>query len=221
MSALNVFRSLRAWFQPFIDAIFGRNITFAQRWRMLLFLQPATFITHPIAALPWVFTRAFHAEYITVAPGRKIRVLVFERKDERKAARNGNKLRPLHLSIHGGGFIGGIPEMCAPFCDPLARETGAVVIAPTYRFAPRYGFPTLIDDIDTVVQYLYQNAAERWGADPELMTISGLSAGGNLAMAATQGEGAHQPAKTALKGIVTFYAVVGSSGIFKSRGSSY
>ncbi len=208
MSVLNFFRGLYAWFLPSIDAIFGRNITFAQRWRMLLFLQTAAFITYPIAAFPWVFTRAFHAEYITVAPDRTVRVLVFKSKDECKAARNGNRLRPLHLSIHGGGFIGGIPETCGPFCDPLARETGAVVIAPTYRFAPRYRFPTLIDDIDAIVQYLYKNAAERWGADPELMTISGLSAGGNLAMAATQGEGAHQPAKTALKGIVTFYGVV-------------
>jgi acetyl esterase/lipase len=188
---------------------------------MLLFLQTAAFITYPIVALPWVFTRAFHAEYITVAPGRTIRVLVFKSRNERQAARNGNRLRPLHLSIHGGAFMGGIPETCAPFCDPLARETGAVVIAPTYRFAPRYRFPTLIDDIDAVVQYLYKNAAERWGADPELMTISGLSAGGNLAMAATQGEGAHQPAKTALKGIVTFYGVVSSSRIFKSRGTEW
>jgi acetyl esterase/lipase len=165
--------------------------------------------------------RRLHAEYITVAPGRTIRVLVFKSKYERKAARNGNSLRPLHLSIHGGGFMGGIPEPCAPFCDPLARETGAVVIAPTYQFAPRYRFPTLTNDIDAVVQYLYKNSAERWGADTELMAISGLSAGGNLAMAATQGEGAHQPAKTALKGIVTFYGVVGLSGILKSRGSGY
>jgi len=49
----------------------------------------------------------------------------------------------------------------------------------------------------------------------------GDSAGGNLARAATQVEEAHQPPKTALKGIVTFYGVVRSSGIFKSRGSGY
>jgi hypothetical protein len=49
--------------------------------------------------------RRLHAEYITVAPGRTIRVLVFKSKYERKAARNGNSLRPLHLSIHGGGFM--------------------------------------------------------------------------------------------------------------------
>jgi hypothetical protein len=49
----------------------------------------------------------------------------------------------------------------------------------------------------------------------------GDSAGGNLARAATQVGEAHQPPKTALKGIVTFCGVVRSSGIFNSRGSGY
>jgi hypothetical protein len=38
--------------------------------------------------LLWVFTRAFHAEYNIVAPGRTIRVLVFKSKGERKAVPN-------------------------------------------------------------------------------------------------------------------------------------
>jgi hypothetical protein len=49
----------------------------------------------------------------------------------------------------------------------------------------------------------------------------GDSAGGNLARAAILVEEAHQPPNTALKGIVTFYVVVRSSAIFKSRGSGY
>jgi hypothetical protein len=50
---------------------------------------------------------------------------------------------------------------------------------------------------------------------------NGDSAGGNLTRAAPQVEEAHQPPKTTLKGMVTFYGVVSSSGIFKSRGSGY
>jgi acetyl esterase/lipase len=133
-------------------------------------------------------------------------VLVFD--DPAQKAVSKGKLRPLHLDIHGGGFIGGLPEGDGPFCTRLAQKTGAVVISTSYRYAPAHHFPAAIDDIDLVVKYLQAHAAERWGANPELMTTSGFSAGGNLALALTQQSSCHPPAKTAIKGAVTFYAPV-------------
>jgi acetyl esterase/lipase len=131
---------------------------------------------------------------------------VFKSGDNK--ANSGRKLRPLHLDIHGGAFIGGLPENFAPFDDRVARETGAVVVSITYRFAPEHTFPAAIDDVDRTLEWLRENAESRWGADPTLMTISGSSAGGNLALAATQRPECHGSTPTALKAAITFYAVV-------------
>jgi acetyl esterase/lipase len=114
-----------------------------------------------------------------------------------------SRRRPLHLDVHGGGFIGGLPESDAAFCARLARETGAVVISTTYRYAPKHTFPAAIDDVDAVVAYLRQHAGERYNADPSLMTVSGFSAGGNLALATALSVPAGD-----IKAAVTFYAVV-------------
>ncbi len=199
--------TLRSWLRPSIDALFARNITFAQRWRMLLLLQPAAFITYSIAGLPWLFSRAFTTEYITVDTDRTFRILLFKSK-EKPSDTNYGRLRPLHLDVHGGGFMAGLPELDARFCELLARTTGAVVISTTYRYAPPHTFPAAIDDVDAVVRFLHAHARERWGANPELMTVSGFSAGGNLAMASTQQPVCHAPSPTAYKAAVTYYGVM-------------
>ena len=199
--------TIRSWLRPSIDAVFGRNITFAQRWRMFFLLQPATFITYSIGVLPWLFSRAFTVEFITVDSGRTFRVLVFKSKVKSTDANLG-RLRPLHLDIHGGGFMGGTSEGDALFCDLLARNTGAVVISTSYRYAPVHTFPAAIDDIDGIIHYLHVNARQRWGANPELMTVSGFSAGGNLAMASTQQSACQEPSPMACKAAVVFFGVM-------------
>ena len=123
-------------------------------------------------------------------------------------AAHGRSLRPLHVDCHPGGFVGGYPESNVPWCDLVARRTGAVVVALSYRLAPVDPFPAAPDDVDAAIRWLQANAASRYGADPELMTISGASAGGTLALAATQAPACHAPAATAIKAVVTFYAPV-------------
>lgn len=120
----------------------------------------------------------------------------------------GRKLRPLHIEIHGGGFLGGLAEGSARFNDIVARETGAVVVGITYRFAPEHVFPVAIDDVDAAIRWIREHAAERWGADPELMTVGGTSAGGNLALAATQQPECHSPSPHAFKAAVLFYPAI-------------
>lgn len=80
----------------------------------------------------------------------------------------------------GGGFLGGLPEGNALFCRKLAAETGAVVVSTSYRYAPRYTFPTAHEDVQDVADWMIQDARSLWGAYPRLLTVSGLSAGGNL-----------------------------------------
>ncbi|KAK1751411.1 Alpha/Beta hydrolase protein [Echria macrotheca] len=194
---LTASRTLRSWFRPAIDALFGRNLPFAYRWRLLL-LQPISLITYSIATIPWLFSRPFKAEYITVAPGRTLRILVFNQYGPNKEG----KLRPLHLDIHGGAFVGGLPEANAQFCARVAEQTGAVVFSTSYRYAPAHPFPAAIDDVDAVLAYLRKHAIEKYGADPNLITVSGDSAGGNLALATALS------APGAVKASVTFYASI-------------
>lgn len=118
--------------------------------------------------------------------------------------------RPLHIDVHAGGFIGGLPEDSAPLCALIAERTGAVVVSLTYRFAPRYPFPAAHDDVADALAWLVNHAEERFGADVDLVTVSGISVGGNLALGATLGA-KDSTGSNLIKGAVTFYSPVGCS----------
>lgn len=90
----------------------------------------------------------------------------------------------------------------------VARETGAVVVSITYRFAPEYTFPAAIDDVDDTIKWIQENAESRWGADPTMMTLSGASSGANLSIASTVQPNCQPPAPTAPKAIVAFDAAI-------------
>jgi acetyl esterase/lipase len=205
-----MFRSLISWFDPTLSALFDRNLPWTYRWRLLL-LQPLALLTNALCVLPWTFSQAFQVYWIPTRQGRSVRALVFRPKQPNKNEINPGEirtLRPLHLDIHGGAFLGGVPEHEAGFCQLLSQRTGAVVVSTQYRYAPAHPFPAAIDDIDDVVRFLQRNAEKLWGADPELMTVGGFSAGGNLALAAAQQDGCWGDSKTAFKGFVAFFAPV-------------
>ena len=192
-------------FRPILVGLLNPHIPWYQRWRTLFVLQPICLLSYTIPALPYLFSRPFAVEYLPVWPKRSARALVFKSSS---AKGTGRKLRPLHIEIHGGAFIGGLAEQTARWCEIYAQDTGAVVVSITYRFAPEHLFPAAIDDVDDTVKWIKENAERKWGADPTLMTIGGTSAGGNLAFAATQQAACHAPSPTAFKGIVTSYAVM-------------
>jgi acetyl esterase len=83
------------------------------------------------------------------------------------------------LYTHGGGWIGGHLDVCDEPVRALANETGAVVVATTYRLAPEARFPAQPDDVFAALQWLHANAA-RLGVDPRRVALVGDSAGGNL-----------------------------------------
>ncbi|QDS71719.1 hypothetical protein FKW77_008620 [Venturia effusa] len=197
-----MFRTVKLILQPILDALFKPGIRWEYRWRLLL-LQPISILTYLVTAPAWIFSRSYDVSWIPTQEGRSVRALIFQPRK-----RQPNKLHPLHLDIHGGGFLGGLPEYEAKFNSLLCERTGAVVVSTQYRYAPSHSFPAAIDDIDDVVQYLIQNAERLWSADPNLMTVSGFSAGGNLALAACQQSPCHAPASTAIKASVTFYAPI-------------
>lgn len=88
------------------------------------------------------------------------------------------------------------------------------MVSTQYRYAPGHPFPAAIDDIDDVFKWLVRNAEREFGADPKLLTISGLSAGGNLALAVCQQKEFHGDSETAIKGMVAYYASVSWESVY-------
>ncbi|KAG8414061.1 hypothetical protein J3458_011714 [Metarhizium acridum] len=170
---LHLYRTITTWYRPLLVALFNPSIPFHLRCRTLL-LQPITLLTYSINALPYFFSRPFTVEHLPVFPSRAVRAIIFKHPGTGK----GRSLRPLHVEIHGGSFIGGLAESNARFDERLAKETGAVVVSITYRFAPEHIFLCAIDDADATIKWIQDHAQSRWGADATLMTVSGFSCGG-------------------------------------------
>ena len=84
-----------------------------------------------------------------------------------------------------------------------------MVVSASYRFAPRYPFPAAIEDIDDITSWLLDNAEEVLGANVRLLTLSGFSAGANLALATSQGQRLSGKADTRVKGAVISCSAVG------------
>lgn len=92
------------------------------------------------------------------------------------------KLKPILVDIHGGGFISGYKEMNSLFANYLAQR-GFVVFNLNYRLA----YPTInvfdqIEDISNAVKWIVSNAG-KFEANIDEMYIAGHSAGGVLAVA--------------------------------------
>ena len=190
---------------PLVDALFAPR-PLQHRWRLLLVL-PLSLLLYSWKALPYLFSRPFVVYHIpTRRPGETIRALVYNHPSKCSKLKT-NRKRPLHIDIHGGGFVAGIPESDAPFCTQFAETTGAVVVSLTYRFAPRYPFPAAHDDVADAVAWLVEIGEREFEADVLNLTVTGFSAGGNLALGATLGTKAGNGLNT-VKGAVTFYAPV-------------
>jgi acetyl esterase/lipase len=177
------------------------------RWRLLL-MQPLLLLTSFITHLPlFLRCKPYTEIWIPTRAGR-VRALLYTPPIMPTARSPTQALRPLHLDLHGGAFIGGHPEASSRFNDLLCTQLNTVVVSTTYRLAPLHVFPAAIDDVDDVIAWLQLHAASEFHADANCLTISGSSAGGNLAFAACMGEGCASPAETRIKGIVTFYAAI-------------
>ncbi|EEH05596.1 conserved hypothetical protein [Histoplasma capsulatum G186AR] len=180
--------------RPIYDALFCPGLPFKYRWRLLA-LAPINALAYSFKWLPWVFSRSYSVVRLPLArsPGRSSRALIFTPESSSRS------LRPLHIHVHGGGFIGGVPELDNAFCKRMVEETGAVVASISYRLAPRYPFPMAHQDAQDAAAYIMEHAERLWGANPKLLTLSGCSVGSNLALAISQGlADSNTPARGAL-----------------------
>ncbi|KAL4986532.1 Alpha/Beta hydrolase protein [Aspergillus falconensis] len=199
-----LFRALRI----LRDALLAPSLPLSTRFHLLL-LQPISLLTYTIE---WTRGRRFPHSHefwfpLRRAPGHAVRAVVYLPPTSKPGK------RPLHLNIHGGGFLGGLPEGNARFCWQLAQRSGAVVVSTSYRYAPVYTFPDAHEDVQDVAEYLVQHAQKMFNADPACFTVSGFSAGGNLALGVAQWlAGANLKTETGkevrIRGSVTFYGVL-------------
>ncbi|HEY4453595.1 MAG TPA: alpha/beta hydrolase [Pseudonocardiaceae bacterium] len=94
----------------------------------------------------------------------------------------GERPRPAHLSLHGGGFvIGSVREIINErLLRRRAVDSGVDIFAAEYRLAPEHPFPAALDDCVDVLTWL-ASSADELGIDRDRIGIGGASAGGNLA----------------------------------------
>ncbi|KAK5679994.1 hypothetical protein LTS10_007942 [Elasticomyces elasticus] len=194
-----------SWFQPLLSALSPFSTLPIHIRLLLLLLQTFVLLTHTPKYIYWLIRRLRYHDhsvlYIPTCSNSEIRALVFGNN----AAAPLPTLQPLHLHIHGGAFLGGLPEYDAPLFAHIAEQTGVVVIATDYRASPAYPFPAAVEDVEDTIIWLHTNARTAFNADVSQLTISGASAGGTLAYAAAQ---RFAGTDREVKGIVSLFAPV-------------
>ena len=88
------------------------------------------------------------------------------------------------VHFHGGGWTLGTLDSVDGICRELAVRADAVVVSVDYRLAPEHPFPVAVDEATAAVAWVAE-AADSLGVDPDRIGVSGTSAGGALAVAAS------------------------------------
>lgn len=89
---------------------------------------------------------------------------------------------PVLLNFHGSGFLLPFHGSDDEFCRRVSRGTRYTVLDVPYRLAPENPFPAALHDVEDAVKYALGRPDE---FDLTRLSISGFSAGGNLALAAS------------------------------------
>ncbi|HLR84926.1 MAG TPA: alpha/beta hydrolase [Nocardioidaceae bacterium] len=81
--------------------------------------------------------------------------------------------------VHGGGWVLGDLDSHDRFCRELALRTGWAVVAVHYRRAPEHTYPAPLDDVETALRWVCEQAYEH-EIDASTVVGVGDSAGANL-----------------------------------------
>lgn len=107
--------------------------------------------------------------------GYAYKVYVFTDKDKQPNA-------PVHVNIHGGGWVNPHQINDELFSAWLARQIHGVVVDVDYTLTSVASWPVPFDQCCDVMHYVYENC-EAWDCDPKRISVGGYSAGGQLATA--------------------------------------
>jgi len=120
------------------------------------------------------------------------RVLIYKKIGDRELALHifepegfkAGDQRACFVTIHGGGWVGGLPQRMYPFAAHYAK-LGLVGISVQYRLHSTKTGVSVFDcvkDVRSSMRYLHAHAGEL-GINPKKIIVSGGSAGGHLAAA--------------------------------------
>jgi acetyl esterase len=91
---------------------------------------------------------------------------------------------PVIVYSHGAGWVFGNAHTHDRLIRELAVGSRSVVVFPHYGLSPENKYPTAIEEIYAVVQWVAENG-EEIGADSSKLTVAGDSVGGNMTAAVT------------------------------------
>src|ERR1700693_330937 len=87
---------------------------------------------------------------------------------------------PIAIIIHGGGYQRGNSKSGSEaYCADFLAPAGYAVFSVNYRLAPKYPYPYMVYDVQRAVRYIRYHARD-WSADPDMIALSGGSAGAYL-----------------------------------------
>lgn len=97
---------------------------------------------------------------------------------------NTQKILPVIIYIHGAGWVFGNAHTHDRLIRELAVGTQAAVVFPNYSLSPEAKYPTAIEEIYAVVNWVAQEGHVH-GLDPKQIMVAGDSVGGNMTAAVT------------------------------------
>ncbi|KAJ5153162.1 uncharacterized protein N7482_009640 [Penicillium canariense] len=109
-------------------------------------------------------------------PWRSIKVHVY------RSAHSTTGPTPVLVNFNGSGFLLSMHGSDDEFCQLVSQKTPYTVLDVRYRLAPENPFPAALNDVEDAIRYVLSRTEE---FDTSRVSISGFSAGGNLALAAS------------------------------------
>ena len=89
---------------------------------------------------------------------------------------------PVHVNMHGGGFVYLQDEDDDRYCARIAVEIRGIVVDIDYASSYDHPYPVAFEQSYEVLKWTFAHAVE-WGADPAKISMGGHSAGGCLVAA--------------------------------------
>lgn len=123
-----------------------------------------------------------------------------------------NKVRPVLLQVHGGGWVMGHKRQQAKPLIHYLTQNGWICVDINYRLSPRDRYPACLIDVKTAIAWLKENIAD-FGGDPQFIAITGGSAGGHLSTLSAltanlpQFQPGFEQADTGVQAVVSMYGV--------------
>jgi arylformamidase len=107
--------------------------------------------------------------------GDKEKLDIFPRTSSKKTD---TKAAPVLIFIHGG-YWRSLDKADQSFLAPTFTQTGSCVVIPNYSLCPSVTVSDIVLQLVKAVAWVYKNI-DKYGGDPQRITVAGHSAGGHL-----------------------------------------